>query len=75
MPRLPVISGDRFARVMRRVGYEIDHISGSHMILMNASGHRISVPKHKELDRGLLHDLITDAGLSRDEFLTLFRRR
>jgi predicted RNA binding protein YcfA (HicA-like mRNA interferase family) len=75
MPRLPVISGDRFVRAVRRMGYEIDHISGSHMILMNASVHRISVPKHKELDRGLLHDLITDVGLSRDEFLALLRRR
>jgi predicted RNA binding protein YcfA (HicA-like mRNA interferase family) len=75
MPRLPVISGDRFVRAIRRVGYEVDPISGSHMILMNASGHRLSVPKHKELDRGLLRDLITDVGLSRDEFLALLRRR
>ncbi len=75
MPRLPVISGDRFASAIRRVGYEVDHISGSHMILMNASGHRLSVPKHEELDRGLLHDLIRDVGLSRDEFLALLRRR
>ncbi len=75
MPRLPVISGDRFVRAMRRVGYEVDHISGSHMILMNTSGHRISVPRHKELDRGLLHDLITDAGLSRDQFMALLKRR
>ena len=75
MPRLPVISGNRFARTMRRVGYEVDHISGSHMILMNDSGHRLSVPRHKELDRGLLHDLITDAGLSRDQFLALLKRR
>ena len=75
MPRLPVISGDQFARAMRRVGYEIDHISGSHMIIMNASAHRLSVPRHKELDRGLLHDLITDAGLSREQFLALLKRR
>ena len=73
MPRLPVISGDRFAKVMRRAGYEIDHISGSHMILINASRHRISVPRHKELDRGLLHDLIGDAGLNRDKFLSLLK--
>jgi predicted RNA binding protein YcfA (HicA-like mRNA interferase family) len=74
MPRLPVISGNQFARAMRRVGYEIDHISGSHMILMNFTGHRLSVPRHKELDRGLLLDLIKDAGLSRDAFLALLRK-
>ena len=75
MPRLPVISGDRFTKVMRRLGYEIDHISGSHMILINAFGHRLSVPKHKELDRGLLNDLITDAELNRDQFLALLKSR
>jgi hypothetical protein len=44
------------------------------MILVNASGHRLSVPRHKELDRGLLHDLIAEAGLSRDEFLALLKK-
>jgi predicted RNA binding protein YcfA (HicA-like mRNA interferase family) len=75
MPRLPVISGDRFVKAIRHAGYEVDHISGSHMILMNASGHRISVPRHKELDRDLLRTLITDVGLSREEFMALLKRR
>ena len=75
MPRLPVISGDEFVKIMHRVGYEVDHISGSHMILMNATGHRLSVPRHRELDKGLLRDLIMDAGLTRDEFLQLMKRR
>lgn len=38
------------------------------MILINASGHRLSVPKHRELDWGLLNDLINKIGLSKDEF-------
>lgn len=69
------MSEDGFARVMRSAGFELDHITGSHMIVINNSGKRLSVPRHKELDRGLLHDLITDAGLTRDEFLALLKRR
>jgi len=71
--RLPVISGDDFVRAVRRVGYVWDHTEGSHMILLHPSRGRLSVPRHKELGRGLLRALIKDAGLTRDEFLALLR--
>lgn len=32
---------------------------------------KLSVPNHKELDRGLLRALIRDAGLTVDEFIAL----
>ena len=73
MNRLPVISGGDFIKVMRKVGYVWDHTEGSHMILLHSSGHRLSVPKHRELGRGLLRSLIRDAGLSREEFIKLLR--
>ena len=71
MARLPVISGDNFVKVMRKVGYVWDHTEGSHMILLHPSGYRLSVPRHRELSRGLLRSLIRDAGLSREEFIKL----
>jgi len=71
--RLPVISGDEFAKAMRKVGYVWDHTEGSHMILLHPSGRRLSVPRHAELGRGLLRALIRDAGLSREGFLRLLR--
>ena len=71
MPRLPVISGDRFVNAICKVGYVWDHTEGSHMILLHTSGRRLSVPRHKELGRGLLRALIRDAGLSQQEFTRL----
>jgi len=71
--RLPVISGDDFVKAMRKIGYIWDHTEGSHMILLHPSKGRLSVPRHKELGRGLLRALIRDAGLTRDEFVTLLR--
>jgi len=68
---LPVISGDEFAKAVHKIGYGWNHTEGSHMILLHSSGRRLSVPRHKELGRGLLRALIKDAGLSREEFLKL----
>ncbi|MBI2329234.1 MAG: type II toxin-antitoxin system HicA family toxin [Chloroflexi bacterium] len=73
MARLPTISGDDFVKVMRKIGYVWDHTEGSHMILLHPSKRRLSVPRHKELGRGLQRVLIKDAGLSRQEFIRLLR--
>jgi len=73
MARLPVVSGDEFVKVMHKAGFVWDHTEGSHMILLHPSGRRLSVPRHKELGRGLLRALIRDAGLIREDFLRLLR--
>lgn len=73
MPRLPVVSGDDFVKAMSKIGYTLDHTKGSHMILVNANRHRLSVPKHKELGPGLLRNLIHDAGLTRQKFIDLLK--
>ncbi len=73
MARLPIISGDDFAKAMRKIGYVWDHTEGSHMILLHPSRGRLSVPRHRELGQGLLRALIRDAGLTRDEFIALLR--
>ena len=71
MGRLPVLSGDDFAAMVARIGFSLDRTEGSHMILIGPTGRRLSVPRHRELGRGLLRALIRDAGLTREEFLEL----
>jgi predicted RNA binding protein YcfA (HicA-like mRNA interferase family) len=71
MHRLPIISGDDFVKAMSKIGYQWDHTEGSHMILFHPSRGRLSIPRHKELGRGLLRALVRDTGLTRDEFLEL----
>jgi len=66
-----MISGDDFVRAVRKIGYELDHTTGSHMILRHPSRKRLSVPRHRELGRGILRRLIDQAGLNREEFLGL----
>ncbi|MCY3842358.1 MAG: type II toxin-antitoxin system HicA family toxin [Acidobacteria bacterium] len=71
MKRLPVLSGDEFVAAVKRIGFSLDRIEGSHMILVGPTGRRLSVPRHRELGRGLLRALIRDAGLTREEFVEL----
>ncbi len=58
-----------------RIGFSLDRMEGSHMILIGPSGRRLSVPRHRELGRGLLRALIRDAGLTRERFPELLNRR
>ena len=73
MARLPVISGDEFVKAVAKIGFAWDRTAGSHMILIGPAGRRLSVPRHRELGRGLLRALIRDVGLTREEFLELLR--
>ena len=71
MPKLPVVSGREAGRAFERGGWLFSRQKGSHRIYLKP-GSRIalSVPDHKELDRGLLRALIRDAGWTVEEFVS-----
>jgi len=72
MPQLPVISGREARRAFERAGWAFNRQKGSHMILIRAGTPvNLSIPDHRELDRGLLRGLIRDSGMSVDEFRAL----
>jgi predicted RNA binding protein YcfA (HicA-like mRNA interferase family) len=70
---LPLISGRQVVAALRRQGFEVDHQTGSHIILRNAAPpyRRLTVPDHKELAKGTLRGIIREAGLTVDEFRRL----
>jgi predicted RNA binding protein YcfA (HicA-like mRNA interferase family) len=69
MGLLSNFSGKDAVKIFHKFGYNIDHQTGSHMILFHESRPTLSVPNHKELAPGLLRGLIRKSGLSVDEFL------
>ncbi|MBI4146841.1 type II toxin-antitoxin system HicA family toxin [Candidatus Woesearchaeota archaeon] len=75
MPKLPLISGQELIKLFGKVGYEVDHQTGSHMILRHkdAPHRRLTIPNHKELSKGTLRAIIRQAGLTREEFENLLR--
>lgn len=71
MPGLPVVSGDDLVTALRALGYEIERMRGSHMMLRCRGRKPLTVPRHRELDRRTLRGLIRDAGLTVEEFVEL----
>jgi len=75
MTRLPTVTPRQMIQVLQRAGFEIDHQTGSHVVLRRVSdGQRIVVPMHnRDLGRGLTLQIVKSAGLSRDEFVELLK--
>jgi predicted RNA binding protein YcfA (HicA-like mRNA interferase family) len=59
MAKLPRnLNGRDFVKLLQKVGYEVSHTSGSHIICLNQNGAMLSVPAHKPLKAGTLNALI-----------------
>jgi len=71
--KLAVVSGQEVIKALKRVGYEIDHQKGSHIVLRNQSPphRRITVPNHKEVAKGTLRSILRETGLTVEEFTKL----
>ncbi len=71
MSRQPVCSGQDAIRAFQKLGYQVDHQTGSHIILRHPQMRRLTVPNHRELAKGTLRALIREAGLTKEEFVNL----
>lgn len=74
MPKLPLISGDKAVKCFEKLGYEITRQKGSHIRLHHSSDKNkkpLTIPRHKELGRGLLRKLVRDAEISLEDLIEL----
>lgn len=70
MSKLPLLSWRELIKALRKVGFVPVRQKGSHIIL--TKGDRVvPVPRHAQIKKGLLVEIIAEAGLTRDEFLKL----
>jgi len=68
MPKLPVRTGKQLVRILQANGFILDHITGSHHILVDEDGKRITVPVHnRDLPKGTLSEILKQAGIRSDE--------
>ena len=68
MPKLPRISGAEVVRTLEQLGFVVVRQRGSHVILRRGPSGCV-VPLHKELKVGTLSGVISQAGVTRDEFI------
>jgi predicted RNA binding protein YcfA (HicA-like mRNA interferase family) len=68
-PRLPRVTAAQILRVLRQHGFEEVRTSGSHRILRNPAGQRVTVSFHggQILHPKILQSILRDAELSVEE--------
>jgi len=73
MPKLPRAKPKQVIKVLKKAGFYIDHISGSHYILYKDNrSHPISIPYHnKDLKIGTLKNILKQTKLSVKKFIEL----
>lgn len=74
MPKLPIISGDKAVKCFEKLGYEITRQKGSHIRMrhrFDQAKKPLTIPRHKELGKGLLRKLIRDAEITFENLIDL----
>jgi predicted RNA binding protein YcfA (HicA-like mRNA interferase family) len=72
--RLPAVSGREAIRAFERDGWVVARRESTHVTMKRRRVRfLLTVPLHRELDRGLLRRLIRDSGLTVERFRQLLR--
>ena len=73
--RLPVLSGKNVVKALRRAGFEMKRLRGSHHVMVRPGVEPfiVSVPVHgnNPIPKGTLAAIIEQSGLSDEEFIAL----
>jgi predicted RNA binding protein YcfA (HicA-like mRNA interferase family) len=73
MTRLPRITGKELLAALRRIGFEVVRVKGSHHVARHPDGRGTVVPVHAgtTLGPGLLAKVLADVQIGIDELLDL----
>ncbi|MGZ4935531.1 MAG: type II toxin-antitoxin system HicA family toxin [Halobacteriota archaeon] len=72
--RFPQMTGGELIKFLESIGFRVTRVKGSHVRLVGANGRATTVPvhAHRQLPRGLLHGIIHELGMDRDDFFRLW---
>ena len=70
--KLPLLSWREVVKALREFGFVVARQKGSHIILVKGD-RAVPVPRHDQIKRGLLLEIVAEAGLTREEFLKLLK--
>ena len=72
----PTVSGKEAIRALRKLGFQLDRVEGSHhMMVKQGHPHAVPVPVHgsRSLPKGTLASIIRMAGVGRKRFFAAIR--
>ena len=72
MSKLPLLSWREVVKALTKAGFKVARQKGSHLILIK-NEYIVPVPKHRGIKRGLLMEIIAEAGLTREEFFKILK--
>ena len=73
MTNIPVLSGNKLIKALKKGGFQVVRQKGSHVSLRKGS-HKTVVPLHKELAKGTLLGILAQCGLSKEELTGLLKK-
>lgn len=73
MPKIFTVKSREVDKVLEKLGYYLDHTTGSHKIYRSSENNSIiTVPAHnKDLRIGTVRSIIKMSGVSQQEFLSM----
>ncbi|MGZ7121788.1 MAG: type II toxin-antitoxin system HicA family toxin [Halobacteriota archaeon] len=72
--KFPQITGSELVKFLESTGFRVTRVKGSHVRLAARDGRATTVPihAHRQLPKGLLHGIIHELGIDRNDFLRLW---
>lgn len=69
MPKLPVLTPKKIIKIVEKLGFQLDHKTGSHFVFYNEENKkRVTVPYHtKDLPKGTILSVLKQAGITKEE--------
>ncbi|HKZ93635.1 MAG TPA: type II toxin-antitoxin system HicA family toxin [Candidatus Bathyarchaeia archaeon] len=61
-------------KALNKADFKVVHQRGSHIFLTDGK-HKVTVPRHEAVKKGTLLSIMAQAGLTKEEFLKLLRKK
>ncbi len=73
MTKLPRITGQRLITALRKAGFDVIRVRGSHHFLSHPNGRYTVVPVHRGevIGPGLMSKILQDCEMTKEEFIEL----
>ena len=73
MSNLPSIDGKKFIKILRKAGFDVIRVKGSHHFLRHLDGRATVIPVHakESIGTGLFQKILKDCELTTEDFLDL----